>query len=297
VDRLITSDHVTIFDNFSSGKKEFLGQHEGNDKLRIVEGDLLDADAIRRAMEGHDFVFHLAANPDVRMGEKYPRMDVEQGPIATSNLLEAMRAHGVKKIAFSSSSVVYGEVDAYPTPESYGPCFPISMYGAGKLAAEGLVTAYCSTFGMRSWIFRFANVIGSRGTHGVLVDFINKLKKDPGRLEILGNGKQRKSYLLVEDCVDGMMFAIENSDEEVNLFNLGTEDQINVTRIAEILVEELGLENVKFDYTGGDRGWAGDVRIMLLGTKKIRDLGWKPKAGSEGSIRATIKLLKAEMWD
>jgi UDP-glucose 4-epimerase len=193
--------------------------------------------------------------------------------------------------------VVYGEAETFPTPEEYGPLMPISMYGAAKLGCEGLISAYCHTFGFQAWIYRFANVIGPRGTHGVLVDFIKKLKEDPTRLEILGNGKQEKSYLTVEECIEGVMFVIDKSNDPVNIFNLGTQDQLTVTRIAELVIEELGLDNVKLDYTGGERGWKGDVRFMLLDTKKIRDLGWSPKTNSEGAVRHALGYLKKELWD
>jgi UDP-glucose 4-epimerase len=259
----------------------------------------MDQETLDKVIKGHDIVHHLAANPDVRIGEKEPTLDIDLGIRVTSNLLEAMRLHGIKRIAFSSSSVVYGEADKFPTPEDYGPLVPISMYGAAKLGCEALISAYCHTFGFQSWIYRFANVIGPRGTHGVLVDFINKLKKDPGKLEILGNGKQKKSYLTVGECVDAVMFIMKKAKDPVNIFNLGSDDQITVKRIAEVVVEELGLDpkKVKLQYTGGERGWPGDVRFMLLDTKRIAKLGWGPKLDSEGAVRHALKHLKKELWD
>jgi UDP-glucose 4-epimerase len=200
----------------------------------------------------------------------------------------------VKKIAFPSSSVIYGEAKKVPTPEDYGPLMPISLYGASKLAAEGLITAYCHTFGFQSWIFRFANIVGRRQTHGVIVDFIEKLKKNPRELEILGNGKQNKSYLLVEECVDAMLFAIENSNERINIFNLGNKDRINVTKIAKILCEETGIKP-KFRYTGTERGWPGDVPRMMLDIKKICKLGWRAKYTSEEAIRMAARDLLKEL--
>lgn len=296
-DRLMKNGtEVTVYDNLSSGKRDFIAHHEGKKNFRFVKGDLLDQELLKKTIEGHQFVWHIAANPDVRCGSENTDVDLKNGTLATYNLLEAMRTNNVKDISFASSSVVYGEAKVLPTPEDYGPLVPISLYAAAKLACEGLITAYCHNFGMKCWIFRFANIIGRRGTHGILVDFIEKLKKDPTRLEILGNGKQRKSYLLIEECVDAMFFAVKNSGEEVNIFNLGSEDQIEVSRIAGILVEELGLKNVRFEYTGGVRGWKGDVPSMLLGTKKINKLGWKNKYSSEEAIRKTTKMIIEERW-
>lgn len=296
-DRLMKNGtEVTVYDNLSSGKRDFIAHHEGKKNFRFVKGDLLDQELLKKTIEGHQFVWHIAANPDVRCGSENTDVDLKNGTLATYNLLEAMRTNNVKDISFASSSVVYGEAKVLPTPEDYGPLIPISLYAAAKLACEGLITAYCHNFGMKCWIFRFANIIGRRGTHGILVDFIEKLKKDPTRLEILGNGKQRKSYLLIEECVDAMFFAVKNSGEEVNIFNLGSEDQIEVSRIAGILVEELELKNVRFEYTGGVRGWKGDVPLMLLGTKKINKLGWKNKYSSEEAIRKTTKMIIEERW-
>jgi UDP-glucose 4-epimerase len=301
VDRLMKEKgaEVTVYDNLSGGRLDFIEQYEMKKNFTFIKGDLLDQETLDKVIKGHDIVHHLAANPDVRIGEKNPTLDIELGVKITSNVLEAMRLNNISKIAFSSSSVVYGEAEKFPTPEDYGPLMPISMYGAAKLGCEALITAYCHTFGFRSWIYRFANVIGPRGTHGILVDFINKLKKDPKKLEILGNGKQKKSYLTVEECVDAVMYIMNKARESVNIYNLGSDDQITVKRISEIVVEELGLDakKVKFQYTGGERGWAGDVRFMLLDTKKIQKLGWKPKLDSEGAVRYALKNLKQEIWN
>lgn len=301
VDRLMQEKgaEVTVYDNLSGGRLDFISQYEMRKNFNFIKGDLLDLETLDKVIKGHDIVHHLAANPDVRMGEKEPTRDIDLGIKITSNLLEAMRLNGMKKIAFSSSSVVYGEAEKLPTPEDYGPLIPISMYGAAKLGCEALISAYCHTFGFQSWIYRFANVIGPRGTHGVLVDFINKLRKDPGKLEILGNGKQKKSYLTVEETVDAVIFLMKKAKDPVNIFNLGSDDQITVKRIAEVVVEELGLDpkKVKFQYTGGERGWAGDVRFMLLDTKRISKLGWRPKLDSEGAVRHALKHLKKELWD
>ncbi|MGB9635803.1 MAG: NAD-dependent epimerase/dehydratase family protein [Thermoplasmata archaeon] len=297
VDALVSNGHeVTVVDNLSGGKLEYLKRHIDAGRINFIKGDILDTKVITKAVEGKEIVFHLAANPDIRHGTANPGVDLTQGVVATHSVLEAMRNKNVPKIVFSSSSVIYGEAKKIPTPEDYGPLIPISLYGAAKLGAEGFITAYCSSYGMQAWIFRFANVVGPRGTHGVIVDFINKLKKNQNELEILGNGRQTKSYLSVEDTVHGMLYAMENSNDPVNIFNIGTDDWINVTRIAEIVVEELNLEDVKFKYTGGERGWSGDVPKMLLDTQKIRALGWKPTHTSETAVRYAVKSLIKELW-
>jgi len=297
VDRLIENNNVTVYDNLSSGKKEFLSQHSGKKNFNFIKGDMLNLEYLKKAMKNQDFVFHLAANPDIALGTKKTDTDLKQGTIATYNILESMRINNVKNIGFSSSSAVFGKPKKIPTPENYGPMLPISLYGASKLACEGLITAYSDMFDMNAWIFRFANITGDRGTHGVILDFINKLKKNPNELEILGDGKQRKSYLFVNECVDGMVFATEKSKNKVNIFNLGTENWINVDRIAEIVVEEMKLKNVKFRYTGGSRGWVGDVPLMLLSIEKIKKCGWRPKLNSEEVVRKTTKLLlKGAGW-
>ncbi|MDW7732231.1 MAG: NAD-dependent epimerase/dehydratase family protein [Methanolobus sp.] len=291
-DRLIKmGNDVFVFDNLSSGRMDFISHHIDDPRFSLIEGDLLDIDAIETACKGIDLVFHVAANPDVRLGAVDTKVHFDQNITATYNLLEAMRKSGVKDIAFTSTSTVYGEATVIPTPEDYGPLVPISLYGASKLACEALITSYSHTFDMRSWIFRFANIIGDRGTHGIIVDFIAKLRKNPAELEILGDGRQSKSYLHVRECVDAMTFAVSESDGEVNIFNIGSEDATNPTRIGEIIVEEMGLSNVKFSYTGGPRGWKGDVPKMMLSVEKLKSMGWKPEWGSEQSVRETVRSL------
>lgn len=290
VDQLIErGDSVTCYDNLSSGNKEFLKHLENNEKFTFIEGDLLDLDDLIKAVKGHDVIFHIAANPFVRLGEKQTRLDLDQGPIATYNLLEAMRVNDIKKIVFSSSSVVYAETPPIALPETYGPTLPISLYGAGKLGAEGLISAFCGTFEFQAWIYRFANVVGVRGTHGVIVDFIDKLKKNPNELEILGDGEQQKPYLHVSDIVEGILHGFEKSNNQINLFNLGPDSNTTVTRIAEMLVEEMGLANVEFKYTGGKRGWKGDVPRFQLDASKIKKLGWKEKYTSDEAVRKSIR--------
>ena len=221
VDQLIIKGHtVTVFDDLSSGKTEFINHHLENDKFTFVKADLIDKETVSKKIKDHDIIFHIAANPDVRLGAQKPSI-AKKDILATYNILDAMREHCIKKIVFSSSSTIYGETPTFPLPENYGPLLPISVYGAAKLAAEGLISSFCHTFNMQGWIYRFANVVGVRGTHGVIVDFIKKLRKNPKELEILGDGKQRKPYLYVKECVDGILFGFEHADNEINFFNLG----------------------------------------------------------------------------
>jgi UDP-glucose 4-epimerase len=292
VDRLVKSGNkITVFDNLSSGRMDFIARHLDDPDFKLIKADLLDTEAIDAACKDIDLVFHIAANPDVRLGATDTRVHFDQNITATYNLLEAMRKNAVSNIAFTSTSTVYGEATIIPTPENYGPLVPISLYGASKLACEALITSYSHTFDMHSWIFRFANIIGDRGTHGIIVDFIEKLRRNPHELEILGDGKQSKSYLHVRECVDAMMFAVTESNDEVNIFNIGSEDATNPTRIGEIIVEEMGLSDVKFSYTGGSRGWKGDVPKMMLGIDKLKGMGWKNEWESERSVRETVKAL------
>ncbi len=295
VDKLITCGEVTVYDNLSSGRKEFIQHHLSKPNFRFIQADLLDLDRLQREMPDQDVVFHLAANPDARLGISDTSLDLKQEIIATYNVLEAMRTNGVKKMVFSSSGTIYGETPVVPLPEDYGPVLPISLYGAGKLASEGLITAFCHTFDMQCWIYRFANIVGKRGTHGVIFDFIHKLKNDPNQLEILGDGTQEKPYLSVEDCVEGMLFGMENSDERVNFFNLGCESTTDVSTIAKMVVQEMGLKNVKFKFTGGDRGWPGDVPQVRFNIKKMEKLGWKPKFSSNQAVRRAIKFMIEEI--
>lgn len=280
VDRLVEENRVTVIDNLSSGRKEFL-----NRKAGFIQADLL-TDEIEEHFAGKDIVFHLAANPDVRVGAENTKIHLEQNVIVTYRVLEGMRAKGVKKLVFTSSSTVYGEART-PTPEDYGPLTPISLYGASKLACEALICSYCFTFDSKAWIYRFANVIGERSTHGVIYDFINKLKANPEELEVLGDGNQTKSYIYIDDCIEAMLCGLK-ANERVNTFNIGSEDQTAVRRIARIVCEEMGL-NPGFKFTGGKRGWKGDVSLMLLAIDKLKSLGWSPKCNSEEGVRETIK--------
>ncbi len=296
VDALVAQGKsVRVLDNFSSGREEFLAHHNGTANVEIMRADLLDPDAVKKSMLGIETVHHLAANPDIRLGTEVTDTDLRQGTVATYNVLEAMRCEGVSHISFASSSAIYGEASIMPTPETYGPVKPISLYGASKLASEALITAWCGTFGAKAWVHRFANIVGPRGTHGVIFDFIHKLKNDPTRLEVLGNGLQEKSYMSAEDCVRAMVHLVGKTSEKVNLYNLGTGDTCSVRRIAEIVVEESGLEGVSIEYTGGDRGWAGDVPKTSLDVEYLFSTGFVPKMQSEAAIRHTARALIDEI--
>lgn len=288
-DRLVNMGTVTVYDNLSSGKKEFIEHHFGKKNFCFIQADLLDSDALKETIKRHDVVFHIAANPEARAGIRDTDLDLEQGTIATYNVLEAMRLNGIKKIVFASSSTVYGETPIEPIPEDYGPLQPISLYGASKLACEGLITAFCHLFSMQAWIFRFANVVGVRATHGVILDFMNKLKGSPGELEILGNGTQEKPYIYVEDCVEGILWGLRHSNGQVNMFNLGASSSTSVSTIARMLAEEMELTNVKFRYTGDERGWPGDVPQVRFDTSRMERLGWKTKYGSDEAVRKAIR--------
>jgi UDP-glucose 4-epimerase len=295
VDALVKRGEVTVYDNLSSGRKEFIQHHLDKPGFVFVQADLLDLSALKRAIREHDVVFHLAANPDARLGVADTSLDLHQETIATYNVLEAMRLSGIRETVFSSSGTIYGETPVIPLKENHGPVLPISLYGAGKVASEALIAAFCHTFDMRCWIYRFANIVGSRGTHGVIFDFIHKLMRNPRELEILGDGTQEKPYLSVEDCVEGMLFGFENSNDKVNYFNLGCESTTNVSSIARMVVKEMGLENVGFSCTGGDRGWPGDVPQVRFNVDKIRKLGWSPKLTSDQAVRKAIKSMTGEI--
>ena len=293
VERLLLDNEVTVLDNFSSGRIEFLEPYRDIPDFHLLTGDLMNPKILDNAVSGKDFIFHLAANPDVKLGSEDTHVHLEQNVLATYNLLEAMRKNDVRQMAFTSTSTVYGEAAQVPTPEDYGPLLPISLYGASKLSCEALISSYCHTFQMQSWIYRFANIVGERGTHGVLVDFIRKLRENSGKLEILGSGKQRKSYLEVKDCVWAMIHAVEHSTGEVNVFNIGSEDSVDVTEIADIVVGQMGLDGVEYNYTGGidGRGWRGDVKLMLLSIEKIKRLGWSPELGSARALEVAVRAL------
>lgn len=295
-DRLLADGHeVTGFDNFSTGCVEFLETARPCPQFRLIEGDLLDFDTLARAMTGSDFVFHLAANADVRFGPDHPRKDLEQNTIATSNVLEAMRVGGARKIAFASTGSVYGEPEVFPTPET-AP-FPVqtSLYAASKLAAEGMISAYSAAYGFQAWIFRFVSILGERYTHGHVFDFYKQLLAHPERLDVLGDGQQRKSYLYVRDCVNGILTAIAASSEPVNILNLGTDEYCQVNDSIRWISERLGVSPV-LEYSGGKRGWVGDSPFIFLDSRRIRALGWRPELTIREGIVRTLDFLEQNRW-
>jgi UDP-glucose 4-epimerase len=296
VDRLLATGHSVVgYDNFSTGQRRFLEGALKSSRFKLVEADLLDTAALRSAVVGSDMVFHLAANADVRFGTHHPFKDIEQNTIATYNVLEAMRANGLKRIAFASTGSVYGEATVFPTPEN-AP-FPVqtSLYGNSKMAAEGLITSYCEGFGFQGFIFRFVSILGERYTHGHVFDFYRKLLADSSKLEVLGNGKQRKSYLYIQDCLDAIMIAIERSTDRVNIFNLGQDEYCEVNQSIAWICERLQLKP-RLEYAGGDRGWIGDNPFIFLDCSRIRALGWMPKLSIREGVISTLEYLVANPW-
>ena len=295
-DRLLFDGHDVIgYDNFSTGQWRFLEGALKNPAFKLVEGDLLDLPSLTKSLTGGDMVFHFAGNADIRFGTEHPRKDLEQNTIATYNVLEAMRANSIKRIAFSSTGPVYGEAAVIPTPED-AP-FPVqtSLYGASKLAGEGLIAAYCESFGFQSWIFRFVSILGERYTHGHVFDFCKQLKADPARLRVLGNGKQRKSYLYIQDCLDAMQVAVQKATGKVNIFNLGVDGYCELNDSIGWISQTLGVQP-RLEYAGGDRGWVGDNPFIFLDTKKIRSLGWEPKYSISEGVVKTVEFLKGNEW-
>ena len=285
---------VTVYDNFSAGTLENLRACEAKPGYRLVRGDLLDLPALEAALPGHDVVFHMAANSNIPEGRRTSDTDLRLGTLATYNVLEAMRRAQVSQIVFASSSVVYGEAKVIPTPEDYGPLFPISLYGASKLACEGLITAFCRNYGMQAWICRFANICGRHGTHGILLDFLRKLSADRTRLEVLGDGRQAKPYLHVSECVDGMLYIWRHASEPVNCFNLGCEGATSARRIAEMLLAASGDGQATIECSGGDRGWVGDVPQVRLDCTRLEKLGWKARLTSDAAVKLACEELVQE---
>jgi UDP-glucose 4-epimerase len=296
VDRLLAAGFsVTGYDNFTTGQREFVAEALRHREYRLVEGDVLDTTKLASAMAGCDIVFHLAANADVRFGLQHPRKDLDQNTIATFSVLEAMRESGVKDIVFSSTGSIYGEAEVFPTPET-AP-FPVqtSLYGASKLAGEGLIMAYSEGYQFRSWIFRFVSILGERYTHGHVFDFYKQLLSDPARLKVLGDGTQRKSYLYVHDCIDAILHALKHAQAKVNLFNLGTAEYCQVNDSIGWITGHLGL-SPQLSYTGGSQGWVGDNRFIFLDTARIGALGWKPKLTIREGIISTVDWLSQNRW-
>ena len=294
VDRLLAeANAVTVFDNLSSGNRQRAEAHLRSPAYTFIDGDILDPDALSKVCRGQDVVWHLAANTDIRAGSRQTDTDLRQCVVGTCNVLEAMRLNGVERILFASSGVVYGDFDANPLLESAGPLLPTSLYGAGKLSGEAFVSAYCHLFGMRAWIFRFANIIGGRTDHGVVYDFIQKLRRRPDELEVLGDGKQRKPYLLVDECVEAMLHAYQTipmtEGSPCDVFNVSTDTFASVERIAAIVIEEMGLTGVTIRYTGGRRGWLGDAPVILMGAEKMRAAGWVAGHTSDEAVRLAAR--------
>jgi UDP-glucose 4-epimerase len=274
---------------------EFVGSARQHRNFTFVQGDLLDTRSLTAAMLGVRRVVHLAANADVRFGLTHPRKDLEQNTIATFNVLEAMRANSVEEIAFSSTGSIYGEATVVPTPED-AP-FPVqtSLYGASKLACEGMIAAYAEGYGVRARIFRFVSILGQRYTHGHVFDFMRQLTENPNRLHILGDGRQRKSYLHVDDCIEAMLLALDKGDERVGIFNLGTDEVCEVLDSVDWIVERLGL-SPQLSFSGGRQGWIGDNPLIHLDTSRIRALGWQPKRGIRQAVEQTVDWLDANRW-
>ncbi|MEM2675994.1 MAG: NAD-dependent epimerase/dehydratase family protein [Candidatus Bathyarchaeia archaeon] len=295
-DRLCTEYvDIVVFDNLSAGRLENIERWLNAPNFRFVLGDLLFPEKVLESLKGCETIFHFAANPEVKISSENPKLHYEQNVLATFNLLEAARkTESVKTIIFTSTSTVYGDAQKIPTPEDYAPLKPISVYGASKLASEALITSYAYNYGFKAVIYRLANVVGSRSQHGVIHDFIKKLKANPEKLEILGDGTQRKSYLHVKDCIDAILFSMNLTHEKTEIFNIGSEDQITVKEIADIVCRKMGLKNVQYVFTGGvdgGRGWKGDVKYMLLSIEKIKKLGWKPKLNSRQAVEKAVEEL------
>lgn len=296
-ERILKEGHsVVSIDNLLLGKPEYIEPFKRNPGFTFKELDLLDSNKVTPCFEGIDVIFHLSSNSDILEGTKHTDRDMRIGTMATYNVLEAMRLSGVKNIVFASTSAVYGVAKQVPTEEDYGPLFPISLYGASKVACETLISAFCHNFDMKSWIFRFANVIGKNPTHGVVFDLIKKLKSNSNGLEVLGDGKQSKPYLHVSDIVDGMLFGYLNSREEINFFNLACDGASSVEFIVTTLLKKLGLENTKIRYTGGKQGWKGDVAHVRLSVEKMRKLGWTARFSSQEAILKGIDEIISQLW-
>jgi UDP-glucose 4-epimerase len=301
VDRLLSLGHEVVgFDNFSTGQELFLSAASKNSRFRLVRGDTLRLNELQEALIGVDIVFHFAANADVRFGLNHPERDLQQNTIATFNVLEAMRANDVKRIAFSSTGSVYGEAKVIPTPED-AP-FPVqtSLYGASKVAGEGLIQAYCEGYGFEGYIFRFVSILGERYTHGHVFDFCKQLISNPAHLRVLGNGKQRKSYLYVQDCLDAILWTIgkraaTSEQHNVGVFNLGTKEYCEVLNSVGWICQELGVKPT-IETSGGERGWTGDNPFIFLDTSKVNSLGWEPKLSIEQGVKATVRWLLDNKW-
>ena len=286
-------EEVFGVDNFFLGKRAYIEPFLSDKRFHFEEFDLLDLDRVVKLLEKArpDLVWHLAANSDISYGTKYTDFDLKGGTIVTYNVLEAMRRVGTKQIIFSSSGAIYGEPTVMPTPENYGPLFPISLYAATKVACETLMTAFAHGYDIRCWMYRFGNVVGPNSTHGAIHDFVLRLRENPRELTVLGDGTQAKPYVYIDDCLEGMEFGYNKAKELVNCYNLAVDDQTTVTEIAEWTIETMGIDRrkVELKYTGGSRGWRGDVPQVQLDTRRMTQLGWTPKLSSRESVRRTIR--------
>jgi UDP-glucose 4-epimerase len=291
----IDTEKVTVYDNFSSGKIEYLKPLSSSSKLKIITGDVKDKEFLTDSIKDHDYVFHFASNPDIAKAVTRPDIDFWEGTYLTQNILEAMRVNSIKNIVYASGSGVYGDYQETPVYESMGSLHPISTYGASKLAGEALLSAYSYMFGIKALAFRFANVVGPRQTHGVGYDFLRRLIVDPAKLNILGDGKQSKSYIHIEDIIAGIETAIQKCKKQFDVFNLSSDDYITVTEIADTVIDLLNLKNVSLHYSGGDRGWKGDVPVVRFNTAKIKKLGWQPKYTSKEAIQNAVSAMRKEV--
>lgn len=292
VDKLIErGDEVIVYDNMSTGIEDFIKPHFENPKFKFIKGDILDLPKLKQAMQGVELVFHMAAHADVRSGFVDHKIDLEQNLLGTINVLEAMRENEVKKIAFASTSSVYGDATIIPTPESH-PFLPTSLYGSSKASAETYIATFCEYYSITAYIFRFVSWVGERYTHGLVFDFLKKLEKDPSKLYILGDGTQKKSYLYVKDGVNAIFTIIDKAKEKINIFNLGNNEILTVTESAKEITDKAGYKNVEFEYEGGDKGWIGDNKYVLLDTEKLQRLGWKPSKTTRESLRITTRYLQ-----
>jgi UDP-glucose 4-epimerase len=281
-------DSVTVYDNFSTGKKEFLKPLLKYKKLRIIKGDVLNSSLLEKSIKGHSIIFHLSANADVRKGTLNTRLDLEQETIATFNVLEAMRKNNIKKLVFPSSMTVYG-TSKTPVEESFGPYLPISLYAAGKLSCEAFISAYANMFGIQSWILRYANIIGKHSTHGVVYDLVNRLLENNKKLHVLGDGYQTKSYAYVDDAVEAIFFLLKNSKEKVNIFNVAGSDTISVRDIVSIILKTMDISDTKVIYQKKTYGWIGDVPTFMLNANKIKKMGFKLSYSVQEAIKKTVE--------
>lgn len=294
VDLLVSANcAVTVYDNLSSSTDQYLRQYIQDGKITFNQSNLLDLETLQSAMVGHDIVWHLGANTDIPSGFTRTRMDLDNDVIATWNVLEAMKRNHIEELLFASTGAVYGESIQEMFKESSGPLLPLSLYGAGKVACEAFVSAYCSLFDLRAWIFRFGNVIGGRSNHGIIFDFMKKLKNDPATLEILGTGQGEKNYFLVEECIQGILYVYHqtNGGPWPVLINLGADSRSKIMEIAQIVQTEMGLKDVAHTFTGTPRGWPGDQPVVLLDTAKVHQLGWQAKYTSNEAVSIAVRRL------